>query len=121
LAPPTAAEPISPRVAFCKTFAWPIATAALLLLSLTLGGAMLFRAPEVRVVYVAQPAQSGSFASLPALENPTSLAKTTEPNYLQVRNLVLSQGVDALPESAVVASNRPQEPMPVFPLLRHDF
>src|SRR4051794_9441757 len=66
---PTGTLPLETCVNY-KSFAWPLATAALLLLSLTLGAASLFRTTEVRVVYVPQPASGSSaeFVSLPATE-----------------------------------------------------
>jgi hypothetical protein len=103
-------------------WAWPLATAALLLLSLTLGAAILFRRAETRIVYVTEPAPSvAALAALPSDPGKQSATANAELNYLQVRNLVLAHGVEALPDGYAAASSHRSEEPRVTPLSRQDF
>lgn len=86
-----------------RHIAWPLATAALALISLTLGGFLIFtqRGAE-RVVYVDRPSVAPSPATIVASnENKPSENSQhtipTGPNYFELRNLVLAKGLDALP------------------------
>jgi hypothetical protein len=105
-----------------QSWTWPLASAALLLLSLTLGAAILFRHAETRIVYVTEPSPSvAALAALPSDPAKPSATPNAEPNYLLVRNLVLAHGVEALPDNhPTVSSHRSEEPR-VTPLSRQDF
>jgi len=84
-------------------FVWPISTAALLLISLTLGGMLLSSFYGQRlfgpsdngpIVPNAIAIKSNSGAGRNAV---LAVADLQQPSYLQLRNAVLTGGVDALP------------------------
>jgi hypothetical protein len=109
-------------VASYTRFAWPLATAASLLMAMTLGVALIFspRAGE-RIVYVDRPNAGGSaamvsFPSAPA--DSSHAAGSDQDNYLQLRNLVLTRGVDALPAENKAGGRQRAEQTPSWPMLR---
>lgn len=78
---------------------WPMATAALVLLSITLGGLWL-HATRSSVVYVV----GESMAALPReITNPAvrEVLAHRGADYLRLRNLVLAHGTNALPATPV--------------------
>jgi hypothetical protein len=95
---------------------WPLAAAALLLISLGLGAALALREPRERVVYVErQPTQeSQSFPTLASsavrpVENSSDRAiasASPDARYLFLRAQVLRRGVAAL-DSASQSDSRP--------------
>jgi len=92
---------------------WPMATAASLLVAAALGAMLAVRSqPEIveRLVVVRQPAEPvapAPVAAHPAVETPLARSRPSRPpaEYLRLRDLVLSRGVDALPETS--AKHRP--------------
>ncbi len=85
---------------------WPCATAASLLAAVTLGGVLLVRGgPNVveRVVYIEATAPTGESTVAGDTVGGDSVGdwpvrKELRTDYLQLRRLVLTEGVDALPE-----------------------
>jgi len=116
----------SPQRRFVATWLWPCATIASVLLAVTLAGIILGRGPQIveRIVYVPaetpateQPEQGPVPASSekPQLARDDAVApgtatppkkidrtpkrkKKIRNDYLQLRRMVLAQGVDALPK-----------------------
>ena len=109
---------------------WPLSTAALLLVSVTLGVMIVTREPGIRAVYIERPAQSSVEVQHPnqpirpqAISPPDNVAQSTSPRsiplrsgiqaragheYLTLRGRVLAFGVDALnSRSAAVTSGEP--------------
>ncbi len=74
---------------------WPLASAVLALISITLGGFLLHakRSGE-RIVYLA-PAHGIDAIAIAE----TASSTNANSGYFQLRNLVLTQGIDALPKS----------------------
>jgi hypothetical protein len=106
-----------------RRWMWPISTAALLLVSLTLGGMLLNSARGWRQTEplanrplgqntVATESQNGAGRSVDL-----AIADREPSSYLQLRNTVLLGGVDALPapQGKVRASN-PMESIPSMSL-----
>jgi hypothetical protein len=98
---------------------WPVATAALALFSLGLGGLLIHATrPSERVVYVEVSRgtndggglTAGSFSQANNVTVGTSSA-SSEGSYFQLRNLVLTHGIEALPISP--ALGRPVEPQTI--------
>jgi hypothetical protein len=109
-------------------FAWPLATAALLLLSLGLSGGVLYLAGMKQQIVVVQRDAAPNTA-MTAVSNPDNPAVPsavnyqTAPsggfNYMQLRNAVLVHGVDALPPEPVnEAGSKSPRVVPHFPSLR---
>jgi hypothetical protein len=86
-----------------RQIAWPLATAALTLISLTLGGFLIFtqRGGE-RIVYVDRPTTVPSPTTV-AMLNESSSSEISHhtisagPSYFELRDLVLTKGLDAMP------------------------
>jgi hypothetical protein len=111
-------------VALVRRNWWPVATAALVVVSITLGG-LLVRATSKgeRVVYVAleggneindrlvaESFPAGNFRASTVLTN-------QDGNYLELRNLVLNRGMDALPKSlSTDKSGNRQNVRPAWPV-----
>jgi hypothetical protein len=104
-------------------FVWPISTAALLLISLTLGGMLLSSFYGQR--------QIGPFDNGPIVPNAIAIKPNSgdgrnadlavvdlqQPSYLQLRNAVLTSGVDALPSPrSDVRISEPIDSIPGMPL-----
>jgi hypothetical protein len=103
-------------------WSWPLSSAALLLLSLTLAAAILFRHAETRIVYVTQPMPDiPALVAMPSESSKNASTANAEPYYLQVRNLVLAHGVEALPDAHRDASSQRHEEIPMTPLMHQDF
>jgi hypothetical protein len=79
---------------------WPCATAASVLLAVTFA-TMWFARGEPRIVYVERPARAREDSSPPAAPRTEAVRrpKRWRTDYLQLRRLVMSRGVDALPET----------------------
>jgi hypothetical protein len=96
---------------------WPLATAALALISVTLGS--LWLAGDrggTRIVYVNVKDRSEPTTAVAAAPGNELDANRDRQSYFQLRNVVLVRGVDALPEPAQAAPE-PQEPLHVWPAL----
>jgi hypothetical protein len=108
-------------------FVWPISTAALLLISLTLGGMLLSSFYGQR--------QIGPFDNGPIIPNAIAIKSNSgagrnadlavvdlqQPSYLQLRNAVLTGGVDALPSPRCDARiSEPIDSIPGMPLKLND-
>jgi hypothetical protein len=108
-----------------KHYGWPLATAASLLLAMTLGGMLIFSPrPGERIVYVEGPNASGSAAMvsfLPAPADSSHAASSEQNNYLRLRNLVLTRGVDAMPAENKASGQQRAEQTPSWPMLRQQF
>ncbi|HEY2881591.1 MAG TPA: hypothetical protein VGJ15_04145 [Pirellulales bacterium] len=99
-------------------FLWSLATAALVLLSLGLGGRLLYlEGRGDRLVYVQQPGHSAeaTFASQSLPEPRPRFSDVsykpvlrTGANYLQLRDAVLAVGISALPETEKSTSDEEQ-------------
>jgi hypothetical protein len=100
---------------------WPLATAALTLVSITLGGVLLRSTrPNEHMVYLEQPGGNAGggapiMVQFPSAEHfPVGLSSANySADYFRLRNLLLTRGVDALPESPVI--NRGFAPRPTPP------
>jgi hypothetical protein len=73
---------------------WALSTATLLMLSLTLGGMLAARGPSQIVINVEG---SDTAQAMLAVRNRPDSSSDNNANYLKMRNLVVSRGVDALP------------------------
>jgi hypothetical protein len=106
---------------------WPMTTAGLVLLSTTLGIALVTRPPKVELVYVDKPVkgsigmendQQRAAPMSPALDNQVASSPTPFPllrsaldrpptrfgnDYLSLRERVLAFGVDVLPATSAAA------------------
>jgi hypothetical protein len=107
---------------------WPMATAALALISITLGGLLLHakRSEELVVRVERLPVESGNSSDIVS-SGPTdsfTFGVSTvgnNANYLQLRNLLLVRGVDALLPSPVPGNTvSPTSTPPILPTLRHE-
>ena len=83
---------------------WPCATAASLLLAVGFATMWFAAEPEVRIVYMERGDETPKPAPQPtaAAEQDTDITsprKTWGTDYLQLRRLVMTEGVDALPPS----------------------
>jgi hypothetical protein len=113
------------RVASYRRYGWPLATATSLLLAMTLGGMLIFspRAGE-RIVYVDRPNTGGSIAVTQFPASPVEVSSSTsQPNqsdYIQLRNLVLARGIDAMPMPKGHGNHKSQEQIPAWPVLWPD-
>ncbi len=88
---------------------WPCSTAASLLVAVTFAGLWLSRGePEVRVVFrerpvaVPQPTEQLDEATDVVDASPR---KSWQTDYLRLRRLVMTQGVEAMPEKAATAAD----------------
>jgi hypothetical protein len=91
---------------------WPLSTAVLLLICFTLGGMLIFdKQSAQRVQIVASPIETNVLL-IDASETPT-----ISPQYFQMRNLVLSQGLDALPPAQFDGQSPSGNPM-TWPAMR---
>jgi len=116
------------RASSISRFAWPLTTAALLLLSLTLGArSMLSSGPVERIIYVDRPAHGEqSMARLDSTMSPAaSPARFQAPqgdqlNYMQLRNVVLTRGADSMPAPSASGASHQREPVPVWPALHRE-
>jgi hypothetical protein len=107
---------------------WPLATAALALICVGLGGLLLrsTRPAEPLVLVVSGGVTGGNQPSVVPLapSNNFSFVTSRPPegaNYMQLRNLILTRGIDALQESSVtVRPSTPQPALPMLPALRHE-
>ena len=104
-------------------FGWPLATAAMLLLSVTLATRqMIWPAEKERIVYVPSGGNSQvAIAPSPGFPELTSRPPTVrsadgDVDYLQLRNDVLTRGVEAVPSKQSTAV--PETPIPVWSALR---
>ena len=104
-------------------FAWPISTAALLLVSLTFGGMLLSSSSGRRQIGPVDIGQAGPNAiamkSDPGAGRSVDLAVADrqQSSYFQLRNTVLVGGVEALPSPrSDVHFNDPLETIPSIPL-----
>jgi len=104
-------------------FGWPLATAALLLLSVTLAARqMILPVGKERIVYL----QSGgneqvAIAYSPGIPELTSRPPTVrnadgDIDYLQLRNVVLTRGIEAVPSDR--HARAPETPAPAWSALR---
>jgi hypothetical protein len=93
-----------------ERFAWPLATAALVVISVTLSGRLYVLSGRLEQVAQDQHTQAVedrqiAGSSLPresvALATPRVQTAGNSLDYMQLRSAVLSGGVDALPSSAV--------------------
>jgi hypothetical protein len=108
-------------------FAWPLALAASLMISLGLGGRLLYLEGRGQRITVVQ-AGSGSGELPVAIDSASGRVIMPEAigfqspasgvNYMQLRNTVLSHGVEALPGQA---NGRPSVQGPRIPSLRDNF
>ncbi len=109
-------------VASYRRFGWPLATAASLLLAMTFGGMLILsQRPGERIVYVDRPMTGGSTAmiSFPSTPADSSHASPSDQNnYLQLRNLVLTRGVESLPAENKTGGHQRAEQTPTWPMLR---
>jgi hypothetical protein len=105
-------------------FAWPLASAALVVISVTLGGrlyavserlAQVAHGQRVQAVEERQIAGSSVPPDSVALVRPRVQTAGSSPDYIQLRSAVLSGGVDSLPGRAEAAR---QGPVPTIPTLR---
>ncbi len=104
-------------------FAWPISTAALLLVSLTFGGMLLSSSSgrrQVRPVGNGQDGQNSiAIKSVRGADRNVDLAVADQQqsSYFQLRNAVLMGGVEALPSPrSDVRVNDSMETIPSMPL-----
>jgi hypothetical protein len=104
---------------------WPLATAALALVCITLGGLLISQRSDMRLVYVERtPTESENSSVVTAGDAARPYAFGISPvannsNYLELRNLVLTRGVDALPTTpAAKGADQSPLPLPILPLLR---
>jgi hypothetical protein len=93
----------SPQRRFVAKWLWPCATAASVLLAVTLTGVMLGRGPQIveKIVYVPAEApaiQPGTPTSPKKIDKAPRRTKRIRGDYLQLRRMVVAQGVDALPK-----------------------
>jgi hypothetical protein len=105
---------------------WPVATAALALFSLGLGGLLIHATrPSERVVYVEVSRDihdggglaAGAFSPANNATGGTSSAGS-EGSYFQLRDLVLTHGIEALPQApSTVRPIDPQTTQPLWPVL----
>jgi hypothetical protein len=103
-----------------SSWLWPCATAASLLLAVTLGGILLLRDGAAGGGQLAQrpPVQGGSSAAssggptVPASDVAVLSSPSPRTDYLALRWLVLNQGVDALPERSEAAAPYGNIPTP---------
>ena len=114
-----------------KRFGWPLATAALVLLSLTLGGRVIYLSGLTeRIVLVERAGASGNLPiatmTVPGQGSASSMVGFLPTpgggfSYMQLRNAVLNRGVDALPTQAVSnPASAPNAHAPRWPSLRDD-
>jgi len=105
-------------------FAWPLATAALVAVSVTLGGRLYVVSGRLQVAQD-RPApavedRQSVVGALPresvALATPRAQAGGSSLDYMQLRSAVLNHGVDALPGQ--VAQPAAKTPQGVVPTLR---
>jgi hypothetical protein len=104
-------------------FAWPISTAALLLVSLTFGAMLLNSSSGRRQVGPVDNGQAGqnsiAIKSVPGVDRGVDLAVADQQpsSYFQLRNAVLAGGVEALPSPrSDVRINNSLETIPSMPL-----
>jgi hypothetical protein len=103
-----------------RQIAWPLATAALALISLTLGGFLIFtgRGAE-RIVYVdrpvASPAPSTVVSGIGTDPVPPAVGDS---GYFELRDSLLTNGLDALasppPQRTDMESDKPPQTWPDF-------
>jgi len=98
-----AAIAAAPRWSRARQVAWPLATAAALLVSVALGAVVLFRSPHERIVYVDLPAasanQTAPTTSMAIEPNPPSDAAQDDSvggSYLVLRGQLLRMGAAAM-------------------------
>jgi hypothetical protein len=102
-APHAAVRERNPRIGVHRLF-WPLAAAAMFLVSLGLGGLLAFREPGDRIVYVDRPPAASERTREPSI---AALNKNIEPHfaageastdasYLVLREQVLRLGINAL-------------------------
>jgi hypothetical protein len=101
-------------------FGWPLATAALALVSMALGSLWLTAdRGGTRIVYVnANEPSNVATATVATPANPFDSNRDRQ-SYLHLRNVVLVRGVDALPESAEPAT-KTRESFPIWPALNKE-
>lgn len=106
-------------------FGWPLASAALLLLSVTLAARqMIWPTEKERIVYVqrggnAQVAIASSTAFSELLSRPPTIRSAEgDVDYLQLRNIVLMRGIEAVPSHQ--STMAPETPVPVWSALRSE-
>jgi hypothetical protein len=107
---------------------WPMATAALALVSITFGGLLLHVSrPGERIVVLELPRAAGeggsAMMSFALLDNYASVSSVRDnADYLQLRNLVLKRGVNALPATpTMIHTVEPELAQPFLPALRHQW
>lgn len=110
------------RLARISRFAWPLATAALVLLSLTLSGRLLYiSGRSERILVVQKASQRDELPVATASVVGFQSAPSGGFSYMQLRNAVLNRGVDALPAQAVShPASAPNTNAPHWPSLRDD-
>jgi hypothetical protein len=111
-------------------FVWPLTTAALLLLSLTLGGRVIYLSGLTDRIVLVERAGAGSNLPLATIAVPGRVPASSvvgfQPqgggfNYMQLRNTVLGSGVDTLPAQVISnPTSAPNHRASHFPSLRDD-
>jgi hypothetical protein len=112
--------------AFADWKLWPIATAALMLISVTLSGLLLATRSRSSVVYVKLPQASNEKLPYAAYvdEGVGNLAAQHLHNassYLQLRNFVLTHGNGALPPTPAANNLKNSPPQPSLPTLQRQW
>jgi hypothetical protein len=105
-------------------FGWPLASAALLLLSVTLlARQTIWPGGKERIVYLQSGdneqvaiATSHGFPDLPSSWPPTTHSAEGDSDYLQLRNVVLTRGIEAVPSDQ--RARAPETPVPAWSALR---
>jgi hypothetical protein len=104
----------NPRIGVHRMF-WPLAAAAMFLVSLGLGALITFREPADRIVYVDRPSAASERSREPSLAalnkniQPqfTAGAASTDASYLVLRDQVLRLGINALNKPSGESSGSP--------------
>jgi hypothetical protein len=101
-----------------RRWLWPCMSAALALLSVGLGTALLLRPPSVveRIVYVPADTESEREPGAVVEEAPSWLG---ESRYFQIRDDVLNRGLDALPQLEPLAPAAPSQAHPLLTPREH--
>jgi hypothetical protein len=110
---------------------WPLATAALALVSLGLGGRLLYVSGLNQRIAIVERAGNGGespiavdiASALQSVQSAGGVPGTTsgEFNYMQLRNAVLNHGADALPAGPVRHGNATPSAPAHMPSWRDDF